>query len=232
MAAVASDLDMATTMFQGLGWPTSSQENIKKSIYALKMKNNIGFTSKGIGCAVEARSQDGKVTAYFLLTSIKAVSHKDFADGQTLTADRYCSNFPKHKDKENHRVEISNLPNDKEIDDFAFLPLDKKPEFYLVHNQCKVDGTITAHGGSLLAYTFVNKTFVQVKFEYNKENSLYERKEIVPPAAEDELSMEKLVGAPVIADDSSDSPLVVGVLGCFESNIFRPILFKKHPVGM
>ena len=223
--------DMVTMMFQGLGWRSTvsrqRKEMIKKSVFALKLKNTgIAFTSKGIACAIKAHSKANK-EKYFLLTHSQVVSQADFNNGQTLTADRYCSNYPKHK--EIHRIEISNIPNEKEVDHFAFLPLDKKPEFCLVHDQLGV----AAHGETLFAYTFVNRDFVQVRFEYNKENSLYDHKEIIPPAVEDELSMEKLVGAPVIADDSSESPLVVGVLGCLNSKIIRPILFGKHvPFGM
>lgn len=224
----SSSVDIRVKLFQGLGWSTDKQDNVKKSIYALKMKNNVGFTPKGMGCAIKLVSPE--LTGFYILTSSGAVSLTSLEE---ITVERYCSQYPEHLNKCDHKTEIASSSLHEERDGVVFLAVakEKEPKFFLICDYSKIE-SISVLEKPLVAFTFVAEKFVQVKFEYSKESSAYEHTEVIPSTAINDLGPEKLVGAPVVVQDNGESPMVVGVLGHSGSENIRPVLFGKLRFGM
>ena len=93
----SSSVDIRVKLFQGLGWSTNKQDNVKKAIYALKKKNNVGFTSKGMGCAIKLVSPE--LTGFYILTSRGGVSlmashHRQNSLFATLKVSFLTCNYP------------------------------------------------------------------------------------------------------------------------------------------
>ena len=199
--------DTATKIFRGaFGWHADVND-IRKSVYTLKVQGDSGSNKTGFACLVQIQEPNNE-ERYFLITSSDVLSKDDFAQGKTVVADRYCSKWPAHKEK--HQIILENSASEvvQTENSFCFVPLDKKPQYHLRHD-ATVIGERLKGNPDLVSYSFCAKRFDKVHATFAHENGRY-RLTHTEPVTQD--IRKDLVGSPLLIKDESDG-LVVGMVG-------------------
>ena len=141
-------------------------------------------------------------------------------DAQEITADRYCSQYPKHAKK--HRIKID---SPLEGTGLTFIPLKDKPDKHLklvgqdMLNES--DRELIKQGFS--AYMFIERAVVQLDFK--RSQGKYKLTKINPDQQTfDEMSA---IGAPIIFDlFRVKEDIVIGVVGLSGGELC-PVFLKE-----
>ena len=171
-----------------------------------------GEQRKGMACSVANRS--GK---FFLVTCTDVANPVDTArrDGNQLYADRFCTQYPRHKNR--HRIQIQDIRNDNK---FSFIPLTEKPDatFPLCES---IDERFRKTCHSLVVIN--NKEPKRVDWSYDHNTCSHVQ------TGDEDLDKSAILGAPVLWTDERNTTFVVGVVGSDGHDVI-PMFFDKSSI--
>ena len=168
-------------------------------------------SGKGMACSVKTES------GVFLVTCTDVAHPEDIGrnDGEGLVADRFCTLYPKHKNK--HRIKIQDIRND---DEFSFIPLPQTPDstFQLYEN-----GNVNFANSSCYSLAVIdNKKSKRIDWFYDNDNQRH-----VIPTDHDLGKRAIILGSPVLWSHGNRT-FVVGVVGSDGDSSLLPIFFKEN----
>lgn len=157
---------------------------------------------KGLACSVTKRS--GK---FFLVTCTDVANAEDIGrnDGNMFNADRFCTQYPKHKKK--HRIKIQDIRSDNK---FSFIPLPKIPDTTFPLNE-----TMNGHFREP-CHSFAvtdNKEPKRVDWTYDHITCRH------VTTGHANLKKSAILGSPVLWTDERKT-FVVGVIGSEDEALF------------
>ena len=185
----------------------------QKSLYILKTQENGDLVHRGMACAVAHDPPDGE-RENWLLTSSSVISKHELLQGKQAIADRYCSKYPKHTGKQDHRLKIT--LGAKEVYSTPPVSLlhlqDKEPTHYRIHSSRKhIHQELLNANPDLVSFTFCGEKFIKLKFKFDKGK--YKLPGVEPRKAERHVTnnLKNVIGAPVLVRGDREN-LVVGVV--------------------
>ena len=166
------------------------------------VRSDPGSQRKGMACSVKTES------GVFLVTCTDVAHPEDIGrnDGEGLVADRFCTLYPKHKNK--HRIKIQDIRND---DEFSFIPLPQTPDYTF---QLYKNGNGKFANSSYYSLAVIdNKKPKRIDWPYDNDNQRQDH--------------AKILGSPVLWSDGNEI-FVVGVVGSDGDSSLLPIFFKEN----
>lgn len=184
----------------------------QKTVFVVKS----GPTEQRKGLACSATKKSGK---FFLVTCTDVANSEDTGidDSNGLIADRFCTQYPKHKNK--HRMKIQDIRNDNK---FSFIPLGKIPD--TTFPLCETMNGHFKKPCHSFAVTY-NKEPKRVDWSY--DDNAFRHK----PTGHADLEKSTILGSPVLWTDKRDITFVVGVVGSRNGAIF-PMFFDESSLDV
>lgn len=179
-------------------------EDRGKALFAVR--SFLDDKRKGTACSVKTES--GRV---FLVTCTDVANPEYIGtnDEESLVADRFCAQYPKHNKK--HRIKIQDIHSDGK---FTFIPLSKADDTFPMKALGHKD-----HCDSL-SVIGTDVEVVRVKWSYDKRDQKWGKD------SQNDLGNSAILGSPVLWTNGNTT-FVVGVVGSGGGSPL-PIFFEEN----
>ncbi|XP_031562682.1 uncharacterized protein LOC116298394 isoform X2 [Actinia tenebrosa] len=209
-----------------MSFSEKSNRNEKKALVrVLEIDGGSNFQKEVLGFGVKLK-KDQETNSYMFLTSSSVLRSPLWIPRESkIVAERYCSKYPDHLRRSDHREKIYKVTSS--VDDhvsFAFYDGESEEGFLEVDDGTFYE-TLQMHN-TLYAYAFEGKDIVALIFEDKYSSNEYKLTRV----SKESFPIKKAKGAPIIHyDQCSDKPKVVGILDIkSDGNLYPVFLTEKN----